>query len=183
MVILTTLLQKLDAVLLQAVSEKVLKLNGVTVMDWVVSPPGLHEYEVGLSVQLAVSVTWEPGGTGAAGVEVGEALIVQTGGVANAGPQTTSRTAKAEAFAKCRKSAISSSADFRALGALEWSIGAFHLYFILRPQGVLPAGPLLTPSWIGMHLNLNCFKVNRCSNHHAPKGNMTLQWIVKTAAA
>ena len=60
-----------------AVSEYVDEVKGATVIDCVVSPPGLQEYEVGLPRQLVVSVTGVPGATGAAAVAAGEALIVQ----------------------------------------------------------------------------------------------------------
>ncbi len=51
----------------------------MTTIDCVLWPPGLHEYDVGLLVQLAVNVTGVPGATGAEGVAPGKALIVQTG--------------------------------------------------------------------------------------------------------
>ena len=117
---LITALQKLEPELLHAVSENVVWLKGVTVIDCVVWPLGLHEYDVGLLVQFAVNSTGVPGVTGVATVAGGEALIVQTGGTANAGPQSTNMIAKTNAFASGRKSAQCRDPDTIATESFEW---------------------------------------------------------------
>ena len=103
MVMLVTVLQKLEPELLHALNEIMVVVRGVTVIDAVVCPPGLQVYEVGLLVHVGVNVTGVPGATGAAAVAAGETLIVHTGGMPNADPQINNRIANARAFAICQQ--------------------------------------------------------------------------------
>lgn len=88
-------------------------------------------------VQVAVSVTDVPGATGTAAVDGGEALIVHSGGSANAGPQSSSMIAKAKAFAIGRQSDQCRNRDTNSTARFESPTDAPTSDFIFLPRLVL----------------------------------------------
>ncbi len=117
-------------------------------IDCVLWPPGLQVYEVGLLVQLAVSVTGVPGVTGAAGVAAGEALAVHTGCCASAGAQTSKAAARTNALPIRRLPAKSRAPEVVTLGGAHALQVHAAMTINHKTPAILSAGSSLLASMI-----------------------------------